>query len=149
MRLVLRIEKLQRGRRDYAMALPSSIAGPPYPVIMGSRTPMRSRLRTSRHRRTRRAPDQQPGRRVPARVTGAAVASLAGPVQPEFPDEGREVREMGKRDLCGGRQMLQTVRQNVPRRVTPEDLSDPSLLRARKHGRELSRTPTADHASTT
>jgi hypothetical protein len=56
-------------------------------------------------------------------------------VQPEFPDEGREIAEMGKRDLGGGRQMLQTVRQNVPRRVTPEDFSDPSLLRARKHGR--------------
>jgi hypothetical protein len=74
---------------------------------------------------------------VPARVTGAAVAGLAGPIQPEVPDEGREIPEMGQRDLCGGRQMLQTVRQNVPRRVTPEDLSNPSLLRAREHGREL------------
>ena len=96
---------------------------------------MLSRLRTCRRPRTRRAPDQQPGRRVPARVTGTAVAGPAGPVQPESPDEGREVREMGGGDLGGGRQMLQTVRQNVPRRVTPEDLSDPSLLRAREHGR--------------
>jgi hypothetical protein len=65
-----------------------------------------------------------------ARVTEAAEVGVAGAARSEVPDKGREVREMGGRDLCGGRQMLQTVRQNVPRRVTPEDLSDPSLLRA-------------------
>ena len=33
-----------------------------------------------------------------------------------------------------GRQMLQAVRRKSPRSVTPEDLSDPSLLGAGEHG---------------
>ena len=46
--------------------------------------------------------DQQPRRRVPARTSGAAVLSLAGPGHPEIPDEGGEIREMSNRDICGG-----------------------------------------------
>ena len=52
--------------------------------------------------RTRSARDQQPRRRVTARITGATVLSLAGPVLSESPDEGREIREVGDGDICGG-----------------------------------------------
>jgi hypothetical protein len=69
-----------------------------------------------------------------ARLTDAAEVGMAGPARSEVPDEGREVREMCGWDLCRGRQMLQAVRQKSPRSVTPEDLSDPSLLGAGEHG---------------
>jgi len=84
--------------------------------------------------RTRPGRDQQPRRRVPARTTGAAVLSLAGPGHPEIPDEGREIREVGDGDICGGREMLQAERLDGPRQVIPEDLSDPSFLGAGEHG---------------
>ena len=58
----------------------------------------------------------------------------AGPICSQVPDEGREVREMCGWDLCGGRQMLQTVHRKGPRRTIAEDLSDPVLLRAGEHG---------------
>ncbi len=70
---------------------------------------------------------------MPIRVTDTTVAGLASTVRPETPDEGREVREMCGWDLCGDRQMLQAIRRRSPRRVTPEDLSDPSLLGAGQH----------------
>jgi hypothetical protein len=41
-----------------------------------------------------------------ARVTDAAELGLAGPARSEVPDEGREVGEMGGRDLGDSRQML-------------------------------------------
>jgi hypothetical protein len=41
---------------------------------------------------------------------------------------------MGGRDLSDSRQVLQAVRWKSPRRVTPEDPSDSSLLGAREHG---------------
>lgn len=69
-----------------------------------------------------------------ARTTDAAELGLTGPARPEVPDEGREVGEMGGRDLRGSRQMLQAVRRQSPRQVTPEDLSDSSLLGAGEHG---------------
>ena len=84
--------------------------------------------------RNRPARDQQPRRRMPARLTGAAEVGLAGPARSQVPDEGREVPEMCGWDLCRGRQMLQAVRRKSPRSVTPEDLSDPSLLGAGEHG---------------
>jgi hypothetical protein len=71
---------------------------------------------------------------VGARATDAAELGLAGPTRSKVPDERREVREMGGWDLSGGRQMLQAVRRLGPRQVTPEDLSDPSLLSAGEHG---------------
>lgn len=71
---------------------------------------------------------------MPARLTDAAEVGLAGPARSEVPDEGGEVPEMCGWDLCGGRQMLQAVRRKSPRSVTPEDLSNPSLLGAGEHG---------------
>jgi len=71
---------------------------------------------------------------VPARTTGAAVLSLAGPVLPESADEGREIREMGGWDLGGGGQVLEAIRLDGPRQVIPEDLSDASLLGTGEHG---------------
>ena len=69
-----------------------------------------------------------------ARTTDPADLGLAGPARPEVPDEGREVSEMGGRDLCADRQMLQAVRRKSPRHVTLEDLTDSSLLGAGEHG---------------
>lgn len=69
-----------------------------------------------------------------ARTTDPAELGLAGPARPEVSDEGREIGEMGLRDLSGSRQMLQAVRRKSPRHVTHEDLTDSSLLGARKHG---------------
>lgn len=69
-----------------------------------------------------------------ARATDAAELGLTGPAGAEVPDKGREVGEMGGRDLSGGRQVLQAVREPGPRRVTPEDLSDANLLGAGEHG---------------
>jgi hypothetical protein len=74
---------------------------------------------------------------MPVRVTDAAVAGLASPVRPETPDKGREVGQMCGWDLGGGRQMLETIRRESPRRGPPEDFSDTSLLGAGEHG-ELS-----------
>ena len=71
---------------------------------------------------------------MPARTAGAPVLSLAGPVLPEFPDEGREIREMGGWDLGGGGQMLQAICLDGPRRVIDEDVADPGLLGAGEHG---------------
>jgi hypothetical protein len=56
----------------------------------------------------------------------------------ESPDEGREIREMSDRDICGGGEMLQAERLDGPRPVIPEDLSDPSFLGAGEHGGALS-----------
>jgi hypothetical protein len=89
---------------------------------------------TTRRHRIRRAPDQQSHRHMPVRGTDAAVAGLASTVRPETSDKGREVGQMCGWDLCGGRQMLQTIRRENPRQVTPEDLSDTSLLGAGEHG---------------
>ena len=71
---------------------------------------------------------------MPARTAGAPVLSLAGPVLPEFPDEGREIREMGGWDLGGGGQMLQAICLDGPRQLIPEDVADPSLLGTGEHG---------------
>ena len=71
---------------------------------------------------------------MPARTAGAPILSLAGPVLPEFPDEGREIREMGGWDLGGGSQMLQAICLDGPRQVIPEDVADPSLLGTGEHG---------------
>jgi hypothetical protein len=68
------------------------------------------------------------------RVTDAPVLSLAGPVLAKTSDEGSKVREMPGRDLHGGGQMLQAVHLDGPRRVIPEDLSNPSLLGTGEHG---------------
>jgi hypothetical protein len=70
---------------------------------------------------------------VVAQATDAAELSLAGPARSKVPDEGGEVSEMGGRDLCADRQMLQAVRRTGPRQVAPEDLSDSSLLGAGEH----------------
>jgi hypothetical protein len=43
---------------------------------------------------------------VVARTTEAAELGLAGPARSQVPDEGREVGEMGGRDLGDRRQML-------------------------------------------
>jgi hypothetical protein len=72
---------------------------------------------------------------VLARATDAAEAGVAGPARSEVSDEGCKVREMRAWDLCGGCQMLQAVHRKGPRRVIPEDASDPSLLGAGEHGR--------------
>jgi hypothetical protein len=71
---------------------------------------------------------------VVARPADAAELGLAGPARSEVPDEGREIGEMGLRDLGGSRKMLQAVRRKSPRWLTPEDLSDSSLLGAGEHG---------------
>jgi len=72
---------------------------------------------------------------------------VAGPARSEVPDEGCKVREMSGRDLCGGCQMLQAICRKRPRRVIPEDLSDPSLLGAGEHGADYrSRTRTSGPA---
>jgi hypothetical protein len=71
---------------------------------------------------------------VVARTTDAAELGLAGPARSEVPDEGREVGEMGLRDLGGSRQVLQAVRRQSPRHVTLEDLTDSSLLGTGEHG---------------
>jgi hypothetical protein len=70
---------------------------------------------------------------VVARITDAAELGLAGRARSEVPDEGREVGEMGLRDLGGRRQMLQAVRRKSPRHVTLEDLTDTSLLGTGEH----------------
>jgi hypothetical protein len=76
-----------------------------------------------------------------ARPSHRCPRTESGRPRTEISDEGREIREMCRWDLCGGRQMLQAVRRTGPRRMTPEDISDPSLLRARNHsGRYRSRT---------
>jgi hypothetical protein len=69
-----------------------------------------------------------------SRPADAAELGLAGPARSKVPDEGREVGEMSGRNLGGSRQMFQAVRRQNPRRVTPEDLSDSSLLGAGEHG---------------
>jgi hypothetical protein len=66
-------------------------------------------------------------------VTDAAVPGLAGPVDPEIPDEGGEVRQMREWDLCADGQMLQAICRKRPRQVMPEDVSDPGLLGAGEH----------------
>jgi hypothetical protein len=71
---------------------------------------------------------------VVSRTTDAAELGLAAPARSKVPDEGREVSEMSGRDLGGSRQMLQAVRRENLWRVTPEDLSDSSLLGAGEHG---------------
>ncbi len=71
---------------------------------------------------------------MPGGVTDAAILGLAGPVLPEGPDEGRQVCKMAKRDLDSDREVLKAVRLDGPRRVTSEDLSDPSLLGTGEHG---------------
>ncbi len=76
------------------------------------------------------------------RATDAAEVGVAGPARSEIPDEGCKVREMSGRDLCGGCQMLEAICRKRPRRVIPEDLSDPNLLGAGEHGgRYRSRMP--------
>jgi hypothetical protein len=60
--------------------------------------------------------------------------SLASPVRPETLDEGRGAGQMDGWDLDGGRQMLQTIRQESPRCAAPGNFSDTSLLGAGKHG---------------
>jgi hypothetical protein len=75
---------------------------------------------------------------VSTRATDAAEVGLAFPARSEVPDEGREICEMRGRDLGGGRQMLQAIRRKSPRRVTPEDFSDPSFLSAGEHWPALS-----------
>jgi hypothetical protein len=76
-------------------------------------------------------------RRLPVRATDAAVASLASSIHPEASDKCREVREVTSRDLRAGRQMLQAVRGRCPRRVTPENLSDPGFLGRREHDQDI------------
>jgi len=61
-----------------------------------------ARVRTPRRHRIRRAPDQQPHRHMPVRVTDAAVAGLASTVRSETSDKGREVGQMCGWDVCGG-----------------------------------------------
>jgi hypothetical protein len=43
-------------------------------------------------------------------IAEAAVLGLAGPVLPEDPDEGGEVREVRRRDQRGGGQVLPPAR---------------------------------------
>ena len=69
-----------------------------------------------------------------ARPADAAELGLAGPARSEVPDEGREIGEMGLRDLGGGRQMLEAVRSKGPRRAAPEKVLNASLLGAGEHG---------------
>jgi hypothetical protein len=88
--------------------------------------------RSSRHRR-RRPPDQHLVRVVRVSVTEATVASLAGAVLPQAPNECRQVCQMARRHLPGGSQMFQAIRLDDPQRVVGEDLSDPSLLGTREH----------------
>ena len=71
---------------------------------------------------------------MPAGVTDAAVTCLAGAVRPEVPDESCEIRQMCDGDLRAGRQVRQAICRRRPRRITPENLSDPGLLGAGEHG---------------
>ena len=72
-----------------------------------------------------------------ARTTDAAELGLTGPARAEVSDEGREIGEMGLRDLGGSRQMLQAVRRKSPRHVILEDLTDSSLLGTGEHRKAI------------
>jgi hypothetical protein len=67
-------------------------------------------------------------------IAMATVASLAGAVLPQAPNECRQVGQMARRDLHGGGQMFQAIRLDDPRRVAGEDLSHPGLLGTGEHG---------------
>jgi hypothetical protein len=71
---------------------------------------------------------------MPGGLTEAAEAPLAVAPLMQGSDEAREIGQVPARDLGRGRQMLEAVRLDGPRRAAPEDRSDPGFLGTGEHG---------------